>query len=332
MNLKETRPILYITIIITSIVLYPGWSCANDSATEVTPTGLHFKREDHVSIEREELCISLEKVEVSYEFKNGSNKDIVTEMAFPIPDYEYSFSELTPSFDDFAVEVNGKAIPYNTEARALLKEKNYTKTLEKMNISISDFGQFDPTEENSFFAQLTEKNQRELVSLGLVREDGWPLWTVSKKFYWSQTFPANSSVIIKHHYTPYIGFRPFGLKSLKSDNDMQLQAVEKDRHFLERDACVDKDTMTTLEKYDRPREEGLVWGAWVSYILTTANNWKQPIKSFHLIIEKNEHDLMSLCFAHTLAKTGPNRYEVEVKNFVPTSNLKVYFFKDSKSS
>jgi hypothetical protein len=312
MNLRKTCLILQTAIIMT--IVLSGWACANDSAVAVTPTGLHFKRETNVSLEREELHISQEKVEVSYEFKNLSDKSVVTEIAFPIPDYSYSYTPETASFDDFTVEVNRKAIPYKTDVRASLNGKDYTHTLKRMNISIADFGHYDAGAgelDTTFFKRLNEKDRSELISLGLVRNDGWPFWIVSKKYHWSQAFPVNKSVTIKHTYKPYQGGRGFG--------------VPGETHFLETDACLDKKKMTALEKYARP-DEGLVWAMWVSYILTTANNWKQPIKKFHLIVEKQKDDLMSLCFDHPLAKTGANRYEVVLENFVPTTDLKVYFF------
>ncbi|MEW6741046.1 MAG: DUF4424 family protein [Nitrospirota bacterium] len=68
----------------------------------------------------------------------------------------------------------------------------------------------------------------------------------------------------------------------------------------------------------------------ISYILTTANNWKKPIKDFHLILEKPKDSIMSLCFDYKLTKTGPTRFESHIENFVPKKDLKIYFISGEK--
>jgi hypothetical protein len=310
--------------------LYATNSYANDSAADITPSGIIFKTMDMISIEREDLFISEKKIEVTYEFKNHSRKEITTEIVFPVPEYEYFFDDgRIPSFDDFTVEVNNKRIDYKKEIKAILNGKDYADVLNRMRVTITNFGNFDPVEKDNYFLKLSNKDQKELVTLGLCDEGGWPHWKVVIKYYWSQIFPADSKINIKHKYTPYPGFRGFYYTSYYHTNWRDDPDVVKSRDYLQNDACISENNQKLLESISNidPMDR-YVYPHWVSYILVTANNWRQPIGKFHLIIEKEKEDIMSVCFDHALLNTAPDRFEVTVPDFVPKNDLKVYFFKN----
>jgi hypothetical protein len=58
------------------------------------------------------------------------------------------------------------------------------------------------------------------------------------------------------------------------------------------------------------------------FILKTANNWKGGIGKFHLTIDKLKPDnVLSLCWAGDLKKTGPTMFEFTAANFHPTQDL-----------
>jgi hypothetical protein len=60
---------------------------ANDSAASTAAGGIQLRREANISMEKERLTISQDKVKVEYEFLNQTDNDITTEVAFPIPPY-----------------------------------------------------------------------------------------------------------------------------------------------------------------------------------------------------------------------------------------------------
>jgi hypothetical protein len=95
--------------------------------------------------------------------------------------------------------------------------------------------------------------------------------------------------------------------------------------FLRKNACIDE-TFTSWMKNNGAIVNGCPLGLWVSYVLTTANNWHGPIKDFYLAIEKKADEEMSTCFDQRIRKTGDNRYELRVKDFVPEKDLRVFFF------
>src|ERR1700739_4093850 len=96
-------------------------------------------------MEKERLTISEAKVTVDYEFLDETDKDITTEVAFPIPPYgDAIFTNApVPYFDDFRLWVGGKELKYNVNARAELEGKDYTNLLKEMGIDITSFGVWD---------------------------------------------------------------------------------------------------------------------------------------------------------------------------------------------
>jgi hypothetical protein len=72
--------------------------------------------------------------------------------------------------------------------------------------------------------------------------------------------------------------------------------------------------------------------SWVDYVLTTANNWKTPIKDFELVIEKPKQKdpfgpyLVSLCWDGQFEPEGANLLISRKTNYVPKDDLRVTFF------
>ncbi len=284
---------------------------ANDSAAGIAAGGIQLKNERNVEIEREDLFISNEKIEITYKFKNLSDKDIITEVAFPIPVYSYKYDTQLPDFDSFTVFENGGKIECFEEAKALVKGKNYADILKSMNISIKDFGKYNPEEKTNFFDKLNSQNQAILLKKGLVvskPEVGWPNWTVSLYYHWKQKFPANRTIEIKHSYKPYCGYEPVSYEA---------------RNDFFKESCSDDAARKSVKKFVN---NGYFYPEWVSYILRTANNWKRPIKDFHLAVEaKGRAELASFCFEYPLVRKSPKRIEARVKNFIPQKDLKIFF-------
>ena len=72
---------------------------ANDSTAELGAGGLILSRNDVVSMDSEDLFISRDKVTVDYVFRNTSDKDVSTVVAFPLPEIEANPYEM-PSIPD----------------------------------------------------------------------------------------------------------------------------------------------------------------------------------------------------------------------------------------
>jgi hypothetical protein len=111
-----------------------GLALGNDGAASNAIGGIQLRREANVSMKTERLTISEDKVTVEYEFLNETDKDITTEVAFPIPLYSYAIFSAAPDpyFNDFRLWVEGKELKYNVDARAKYEGKDYTDLLRGM--------------------------------------------------------------------------------------------------------------------------------------------------------------------------------------------------------
>ncbi len=324
---------IYSKIVLLTILLLssPFRAYPDDSSAEITPKGLQFKRMDSISVESEDLFISANRIEVSMTFFNHSNTDISTIVAFPIPEYRFN-DRPVEHFKDFKVEVDGKEVKYQTEIRALNNGKDYTKLLQKMHLSIEDFANFYPSgwkdTVSYFFPRLSPQNQELLLKEGLVNDGQhkFPLWSVSIKYFWKQSFPVTKSITIKHRYRPVCGYQLFTLKAFNVQRgDSEYHVGTSDPAFLKKDGCLSKNKLATL--ISKQSERNLVTpGNWVSYILKSALNWSQPIKALHVTVEKSSNEIMSSCFEKYLTQTSRNRYEGTLKDFIPKEDIKVYFF------
>ncbi len=303
-------------------ILLSSISSANDMPMAgIAANGIVVKDEKNIQIVREDLYISNLSIEVSYEFRNASATDISTEVAFPIPRHQYDPSGhiKNPVHGDFKVLVNNKEVKCSLQARALFKDKDYSSLLSSMNVSIVDFGN-----NNQFFPLLSKTNQKTLLDLGLVTDDPaegvMPQWSVEATYYWKQTFPANSTVNIKHSYKPNVYFATLYVEAPRSAD--AISKIES----LAKDFCLDQEFKAWLESSDNSFQLERV-----NYILTTANHWKKPIKEFHIILDSSKNFrpmVVSTCFENgKLQKVSSSRYEAVFKDYVPANEIEVNFLR-----
>jgi hypothetical protein len=113
---------------------------ADDSAAAIGAGGLVARRESRIVMAREVLRIRPATVVVDYDFRNESDDNVTTVVAFPVPPYTNQFPEwqgLTQqSFQSFHVWVNGKAVACKTEAKAWFKGEDVTNLLREHRIDI----------------------------------------------------------------------------------------------------------------------------------------------------------------------------------------------------
>src|ERR1035441_1123966 len=81
-----------VAVLLASIGL-PGTVFADDSAVAIATGGLVPRRETRIVMAKEVLQISNKKVVVDYDFRNDTDQDVTTEVAFPIPPYANEFAD-----------------------------------------------------------------------------------------------------------------------------------------------------------------------------------------------------------------------------------------------
>jgi hypothetical protein len=310
-------------------------------------------------MEKERLTVGQKRIRVEYEFLNESDQDITTEVAFPIPEYNFEIDDAggDRDFKKFEVWVEGKKLTYQTAVVAMCKNIDRTELLQRSGVDAASFGHFDWDRMVSRDIKgLPAAKQAELIKLGLIdAEDKFPEWSVRKTYHWSQTFPAKQALHVSHEYSPVIGFMPINSGDLdaktRSERIAKAIAAQKrnpeglDHWYLStgRDierACVDPSLYKRIDSEARRKNPGAnvaevgtgyVEMLWVDYILTTANSWKTPIKDFELIVERPRADkdrrwYVSFCWDGSIESSGPDTFVTKIKDFVPKRELRVAFF------
>ncbi len=309
-----------------------GAAAANDTSAELGAGGLVYARSDEVSIERETLFLSIEKVTVDYMFKNNADYDVETVVAFPMPDIEMDpyGNVAIPSFDDnflgFTVEADGQPIRPELLQRAFDNGVDVTDLLVDAGLPVSPLGYYD---RDIDLADLPQETIAEFVERGMVIaqydpdrqafvEPVEPKWTLRSAYWWRMTFPANSEVSVHHEYTPAVG----GTVDVFFLDNAELAAEYEDKY------CTDAYFVKGLKRRQAEAKARGEYGyteRWLSYVLTTGANWAGRIKHFRLIVDKGSVDnLVSFC-ATGVEKTGPTTFQVEIEDFWPEDDLDVLF-------
>ncbi len=300
---------------------------ADDGAASIAAGGVVLmKREPRITMAKEVLQISGSKVIVDYDFRNDSDQEITTGVAFPIPDYDHDlFREgrgaSQRGFDDFQLWIDGMATRYRVEARAFLKEAEYTNLLTGMHVDIASFGH---APEAGRIPGLSPAQREQLEKLGLIdRDEGEPLWSVKKKYYWEQRFPAHKTVHIHHEYTPILGASnsiTYGMGPEPNAN-----SAKELKSF-----CIDGRLHGILQSVVDSKDRSASY-SYVDFILTTANTWKTPIEDFTLIVERAHRQeslkgYVSFCWDGPVTKIDADHFSAHAIKLVPTGELRVGFF------
>lgn len=305
--------------------LAPALAQANDSSAVLSAGGLELVESADISLLKEDLYISREEIRVHYEFRNATNQDIATIVAFPLPAIDLAVMSEVPidypqpdaeNFVDFSVAVDGRPVTsLGVESRAMLNGRDIGGELAAFGVPILNS---DPSFYDKLMA-LPSQTQQNLTARGIAIFDDYgavyPQWTVQTAFYWTQVFPAGATVTVEHRYRPVVGTSFFSDYSL--DDTPWLNQY-----------CVDAPTLQGLRDRlaDRAKIDPnnvLLFAYGIGYVLTTANNWAGPIGEFRLTIDKGSPDaIVSLCISG-IRKTGPTTFVAEYKDFVPTEDLQI---------
>lgn len=333
------------------LLLHCNRAQADDSAASIAAGGLVPRQENRITMARELLRISPDHIVVDYDFRNDSNQDVTTEVAFPIPAYQggpNTPSVKLASFASLKLSIDGQQRDFSIEAKALLHKQDVSPILLEEHVDIATFGHWhdatksDDRDYSPDFERLSQAEQKRLLALDLFDEDSNPNWEVHLQYHWTQTFKAHSSTHIRHEYTPNEGFQVISLSAVdallatngnlakledqgRTDEIRQMQSFCPDRSLLQ-------GISHRMHQYDN--EEGsYFYPHWVDFILTTANTWKKPIEDFTLIIERtpsstaNTQTFISFCSPRKtpVEKLDANHFSVHLKDFIPSEELHLGF-------
>jgi hypothetical protein len=342
-------------LLLCLLVTLPAF--ADDSAASIGAGGLVvLKNEKRIAMAKEVLTIGLKKVHVDYEFQNDTADNVSTLVAFPIPAYQFSedMSQTIAQsgFDDFKLMIEGKPATFSVEALAKVNGADLSALLKADHIDIGSFGHYDfKTDASPDLKKLSAAQMAALVKAGAIDTNAGqpgvgtadnpvyihPSWTVEKKYYWTQNFPAHSTVHISHEYTPAAGYTLVGQSDFiavgPNPTPDELKDYGADNPILPllRSVCLDEPLRQQLITAPFGKDMGTYRRMnYVDFILTTANTWKQPIYDFTLLVERpagaSDPKLISFCWPSPVTKVSANEFKATATNLVPTSELRVGFF------
>ncbi len=323
-------------------LLHTGSMKADDGAASIAAGGLVFKRETGITMAKEVLNISLRKVSVDYEFRNNTDAEIVTEIAFPVPPYRYGNTEREPEeqgFDDFHLTVEGKPVAFQSEIRATVGSKDVTEILGRYHLDAATFSHAGVDGVLADLSNLSPAQRANLIRIGVLKPISmlsgttsvYPAWTVVKKYYWTQVFPARGVVHIHHEYTPVIGSQLMPSEYITSTE----QAINQQDVPYGMDPAAQRYLRKTVASFclSAPAERllagksGMYAFNWIDFILTTANTWRQPIEDFTLNVERTDiKDAVSFCWDGPVERADTSHFRAHAVDFVPSNELRIGFY------
>ena len=319
------------------VLLASAPALANDSTAEIKTGGLVLTRSDAVSMDSEELFISLDAIQVAYRFRNRTEADVDTIVAFPMPDIRYDPYEGTAlpdlksdNFLGFSATVEGQPVAVQLEQRAFAGTLDVTDTLKQAGVPLFPFGEaaFDALK------ALPPETLQDWQSRGIVFNDRYdagkgmqdhptPYWVLKSTYWWRMTFPAGRSIMVEHRYAPSVG-ATVGVNFFM-DGRFAGPTYEDYRQRY----CLDRDFENAVQKAMARRGDDYppFFENRISYVLTTGNNWAGSIASFSVTVDKGSPDnLVSFCGSN-VRKVGPTTFEMTMKDFYPEHDFDVLILK-----
>ena len=311
-----TRRLIKNKIIIFTLLFFFAMQIHPNAVwTKYSAGGIIFKKNNSISIEKEELYLSFKKVKVSYVFHSDTKLSENLEITFPMPEIPHDGSPASigiliedkksaQNYMDFNVRVNGKRVKFKLIERALLGDKDVTIKLKKYHLPL--------VISKSTLEKISDEIKDELEMEKMLQREGndyYPKWNYQVLFQWKQVFPhGNTSVDIE--YIPSTGTEEYN--SEYANNYFHKGKGAKDY-------CIGKQIIAGLKKSSS-------WDAYtLGYILKTARFWKGPIKNFRLVVEKNPNSIVAFCPANA-KKISDTEFEWNAKDFYPDKDIRVLFF------
>lgn len=312
------------------LALAPAGAFADDSSAELGAGGLVLTRSADIRLTDEFLRISPKEVTARFTFFNGSKNDIVTLVAFPLPDIDTSRFSEEPlgrttgdplNFVGFSVAQNGRSIPFQIEQRAFYNGRDVTAVLRRAGVPLNVV---DP----HFTKALDTLGTRQRASLEAAdlidMESGGtahPHWLVRTKFWWRQRFPAEKMVVLEQHYQPVTGESLIGRDELEPANE--------NGRYWSKTYCIDasaRSVALALLAHNRanPQSDNMLTALATDYVLTTGNNWKGPIGRFRLVLDRlKPENVMSLCTGGRIHPASATTFEYVRENLAPKTDIRL---------
>jgi len=305
---------------------------ANDTLVTLGAGGLVPAKSTAISMESEELEISVHEIAVKYVFGNASSHDEDLTVAFPLPPINGGDVANEPmnipskdplNFIDFRVIVGGRPVEPRVEVRAFFEDREITGELRRLGLPLSVLdGNVTAAVKKLAAADRARIQKEHWVDCALT-PDGkcWPYWQSRIQYYWTQRFPAGAAVEIRHTYRPVVG------GSFVYPSGGWKESIEP--------YCGGADVLQSIAERNQRRggkdqDKPLYDERRIQYILTTGANWKEPIHDFHLTVNSDGPDDLVMTCMTGLRQMGRLRYELALRDFRPAKDLDLLILQPTK--
>lgn len=311
-------------------------SSANDTTAALKTGGLQFMKSWDISMEEEKLFISPTEIRVDYIYRNTGQKPVTSYVAFPMPEIGGSPYDISAGGDpakdnflDFSVTQDGAALKPELQQRA------YSGAIDMTDVIVSAGIPLNPRNDKvqTLLKALPAATLDDWTARGLIQREEFDsgsgpeigyeaLWTLKSVYYWQTTFPVGKDIHVAHRYTPSVG----GTVAVTYLEDGKPRGATYD-DYRKRYCLDDTFVRPTQKLLKQATESRYYYENWISYILTTGNNWAGPIKSFTLTVDKGDPaNYVSFCGTN-VRKTGPTTFEMKATDFSPERDLDILLLK-----
>ncbi len=279
-----------------------------------------------VSVERQDVHISIHTIRLTYVFKSATQQTV--HFSFAMPEMPVDAAEDLAALDtdseaaglaadtqpanymNLSVRVNGRPVALGGHGRALLGGKDVTRQL--LDTGVPLLSGFDGPG-GPIWRRLPPEKQAELRASGLMDEDT-ALWTYQADFEWDQPFELGETRV-------EISYAPLA----KYWSDITVD------HFPEiapggsatRAYCIDDALRRAF--FRKPFSYDIYS---VTHLAAPAGNWRGPVSRYRLIIDKGAAtNLVAFC-PLAAKKISPTAFEWTAANFTQDRLTGVLFFMD----
>ncbi len=321
-------------LLVAALALTAAPALANDSTAELGTGGLILSRSDQISMDSEDLFISMDKVTVDYVFSNRSEQDVDTIVAFPMPDIEANPymnisvpDDQSDNFLGFTVVFDGKPVKPELEQRAFAAGIDITEELKARKIPLFPFGDgvakalealpADVAADWQVRGIVTQEEYDEGAGMKKVNS---PFWQMRSTYWWRAVFPAGRSVKVAHRYTPSLG----GTSGLNFFLEGKAQGATFQDYKSK--YCIEDSLLRTIARAGRENADGYppFNESRLSYVLTSGGNWALgTIGKFKLTIDKGDpENLLSFC-GQNVEKVGPTTFRMTAEDYYPARDIDI---------
>ncbi|MBN9243908.1 MAG: DUF4424 family protein [Mesorhizobium sp.] len=307
------------------VLAMPAFAQDEGRGIGIAVAGPAFHLPSGVSVERQDVSISIYSVKLTYVFKSATQQTV--HFTFAMPEMPVDAAEDLAALDtdseaaglaadtrpanymSLSVSVNGQPLTPGGHGRALLDGKDVTRQLLDAGVPLlSGFdGPGDP-----IWRRLPPEKQEKLRASGLMSEDT-AVWTYQADFAWDATLePGETRVEVGYaplaHYWSDI--------NLDSFPEMETDGSATRAYCI--DAAIRRAFLSGKHQYE----------LYTVTHLTPQDGWHGPARHYRLEVEKRHPtDLVAFC-PQEAKKISPTRFEWTATDYTPGTATGVLFFWD----